>query len=67
MRTSAPVGEYRPREQGLRLAKARRRLSITVGEYRPREQGLRPPENMLELKSRVGVGEYRPREQGLRQ
>ena len=37
-----PVGEYRPREQGLRLQDiGERRPTRAVGEYRPREQGLR--------------------------
>ena len=37
------VGEYRPREQGLRQVLASREgwFGIRVGEYRPREQGLR--------------------------
>ena len=37
------VGEYRPREQGLRLSaiEAQSTKLADVGEYRPREQGLR--------------------------
>ena len=46
------VGEYRPREQGLRhiLNPQDGRKPISVGEYRPREQGLR----LRQLSERLG-------------
>ena len=60
------VGEYRPREQGLRLEGWLEKLTNIVGEYRPREQGLRPVKQPTYYPKGQSVGEYRPREQGLR-
>ena len=65
------VGEYRPREQGLRLVAVlilRFHYLGEVGEYRPREQGLRHQGVHCDIFLFChNVGEYRPREQGLRQ
>ena len=69
MTATSAVGEYRPREQGLRREEGgntNRLCGLIVGEYRPREQGLRPRYPYFDTATYEGVGEYRPREQGLR-
>ena len=67
-RLRTAVGEYRPREQGLRLLGPSHFGSGRghVGEYRPREQGLRRLTWCSLCTRPQEVGEYRPREQGLR-